>query len=123
MTLTRGMLLLTALIAAGATQAFAAALSVGAGSVGMSSTSAPRCTTAGLGVIQNLSGSNVISVTVSGLPAGCATATLQVTVNNQSTSSGGSATVPAGGGSVTVSLGTAVAIASTEQVDLVLTGP
>jgi hypothetical protein len=123
MTLARSVLLLTALIAPGAIPAFASALSVGAGSVGMGSTSVPRCTTAGLGVIQNLSGSNVISVTVSGLPSGCATATLQVTVNNQSTSSGGSATVPAGGGSVTVSLGSAVAIASTEQVDLVLTGP
>jgi hypothetical protein len=117
------MLLLTTLLAAGASPAFASALSVGAGSVGMASATAPRCTTAGLGVIQNLSGSNVISVTVSGLPSGCAAATLQLTVNNQTTSSGGSATVPAGGGSVTVSLATAVAISSTEEVDLVLTGP
>src|SRR6266850_652780 len=88
----------------GAGTAFAASLSFSGGSLGMTSTSTPRCTSAGLGVIQNLSGSNVISVTVSSLPSGCATATLQVTLNNAITSSSGSATVPAGGGSVTVTL-------------------
>jgi hypothetical protein len=111
------------LIALAATTAFAASLSLGGGSLGMASTSTPRCTTAGLGLIQNLSGSNVISVTVSNLPAACGSATLQVTLNNLTTSSGGSATVPAGGGSVTVTLAAAVAMATTEEIDLVLTGP
>jgi hypothetical protein len=123
MAVTRGTLLLVVLLAVGVSPAFAATLSIGSGSVGMGAVSAPRCTTAGLGVIQNLSGSSVISVTVTALPSGCAAATLQVTLNNQTTSSGGSATVPAGGGSVTVSLGTAVAISANEEVDLVLTGP
>ena len=103
--------------------AYAVSLTFDGRSLGMASTTTPRCTTAGLGVIQNLSGSSVISVTASGLPAGCATATLQVTVNNTSLSSSGSGTVPAGGGSVTVTLGSAVAIAAIEEVDLVLTGP
>lgn len=111
------------LVALGATTAFAASLSLGGGSLGMASTSTPRCTSAGLGLIQNLSGSNVISVTVNNLPAACGNATLQVTLNNLTTSSGGSATVPAAGGSVTVTLGAAVAIATTEEIDLVLTGP
>ena len=114
---------LAALVLLGSVVAYAASLSFGGGSLGMASTSTPRCTNTGLGVIQNLSGSNVLSVTVSGLPSGCGNATLQVTLNNAITSSGGSATVPAGGGSVTVTLGTAVAMSTTEEIDLVLTGP
>jgi hypothetical protein len=101
----------------------AASLSVGGGSVGMDQTNTPRCTNAGLGVIQNLSGSTVISITVSNVPSGCGGAALQVSVNNQTASSSGTATVPAGGGSVTVTLGTAVAIALAEEVDLVMVGP
>jgi len=112
--------LLTAL---GATTAFSASLAFGGGSLGMASTNTPRCTSAGLGLIQNLSGSNVISVTVNSLPSACGNATLQVTLNNLTTSSGGSATVPAAGGSVTVTLAAAVAMAATEEIDLVLTGP
>jgi hypothetical protein len=103
--------------------AFAASLALEGSSLGTATTSTPRCTHAGLGVIQNLSASTVISVTVSGLPATCANATLQVTVNNTITSSSGSATVSQEGGSVTVSLGTPVAIGTIEEIDLVLTGP
>ena len=107
----------------GAGAAFAASLAIQGGSLGMASASTPRCTTTGLGVIQNLSALTVISVTVSNVPATCAGATLQVTVNNTITSSGGSATVPGEGGSVTVSLATALAIGTVEQIDLVLDGP
>jgi hypothetical protein len=106
-----------------AATAFAASLSLAPGSLGADQEVVPRCTAAGLGVIQNVSGITAISVTVSSLPSGCGGATLQVTLNNQVTSSGGSATVPAGGGSVTVTLAVAVAITAAEQVDLVLTGP
>ncbi|HEY7025606.1 MAG TPA: hypothetical protein VH371_11670 [Candidatus Limnocylindrales bacterium] len=83
----------------------------------------PRCTTGSLSVAQNLSGNNVISVTVSGLPSACAGATLQAAVNNGSVSSSGSATIPGGGGSVTVILASAVAASTTEQTDLVVVGP
>ena len=106
-----------------AATAFAASLSMNGGSLGMAAISTPRCTAAGLGVVHNLSGVTVISVTVSNLPAGCGNATLQVTVNNQVTSSSGSAAVPAGGGSVTVTLGVAVAISAVAETDLVLIGP
>src|SRR5690349_18435475 len=107
----------------GAGVAFAASLAFDGRSLGMDAETTPRCTSVGLGVIQNVSGTTVASVTVSGLPSGCGNATLQVTVNNQVTSSGGSATVPSGGGSVTVTLAVAVAITAVAQVDLVLTGP
>ena len=50
-------------------------------------------------------------------------ATLQVTVNNGVTNSSGSAAVPAGGGSVTVTLGAAVAVTTATQTDMVLVGP
>jgi hypothetical protein len=115
--------LLLGLAPVGACVALAASLGVADRSLGVAWTGTPRCTSAGLGVIQNLSALTVVSVTVSGLPSGCGNATLQVTVNNTLTSSSGSATVPAGGGSVTVALAAAVAIGTAEEVDLILTGP
>lgn len=111
------------ILIAAAVTAYAASLTFDAGSLGMSWSGTPRCTNAGLGVAQNLSGVTVISVTVSSLPSACGNATLQVTVNNLITSSSGSATVPVGGGSVTVTLAVAVAVTAVEEIDLVLTGP
>jgi hypothetical protein len=115
----------------GALAAVAAAVAVGAaaslaatsGSLGAGSVAMPRCTTAGLGVIQDLSGSNVISVTVSGLPVACGIGTLQVAVNNGAASSTGSTTVPTGGGSVTVTLAAAVAVSTAETTDVIVVGP
>jgi hypothetical protein len=107
----------------GVTFGAAASLAVTSSTLGAASTSTPRCTAAGLSVVQNLSGTTVISVTVSGLPAACGTATLQVAVNNGVANATGSAAVPAGGGSVTVVLGSAPAVSTTEQIDLVLIGP
>lgn len=101
----------------------AASLALAADSLGARDLTVPRCTTAGLGVIQNLSGSNVISVTVSNLPSTCGGATINVTLNNLVTNSSGSNTVPGGGGSVTVTLASAIAATTTEQIDLILTGP
>jgi hypothetical protein len=123
MALLRPAALLIVIAIAGAGVAFAATLTFDGRSLGMDAETTPRCTTAGLGVIQNLSGSTVISVTVSSLPPGCGNATLQVAVNNLVTSSGGSTTVPVGGGSVTVTLAAAIAITASEEIDLVLTGP
>ena len=123
MALLRPAAFLAAVAVAGAAVAFAASLSFDGGSLGADAETIPRCTTAGLGVIPNVSGTTIVSVSVSGLPSACGNATLQVTLNNQVTSSGGSNTVPAGGGSVTVTLAAAVAITPVEQIDLVLTGP
>ena len=119
----RAVPLLAVLGIAGVAVAFAASVTLSPGSLGMDLESVPRCTAAGLGVVQNLSGATVVSVTVSSVPAACGGATLQATVNNQVTSSGGSTTVPGGGGSVTVTLALAVAITAVEEVDLVITGP
>lgn len=101
----------------------AASAAVSTDSLGASSISIPRCTAAGLGVLQNLTAATVSSVTVSGLPAACGGGTLQVTVNNGLTNSSGSAAIPAGGGSTTVTLAVAVAVTASEQTDLVVVGP
>jgi hypothetical protein len=103
--------------------AFAAALPTATGSLAADRVATPRCTNAGLLVIPNLSGANVASVTVSSLPSACGGATIQVAVNDGTTSSSGSGTVPGGGGSVTVTLGAAVPAATAEELDVVLTGP
>lgn len=111
------------LTATGAVIGVAASVSFTSGTLGAATVATPRCTTAGLSVLQNLSAGTVISVTVGGLSAACGTANLQVTVNNGVTNASGSAAVPAGGGSVTVTLGSAPLVTATEQTDLVLVGP
>ena len=101
----------------------AASLNLAADTLGAARVTMPRCTTAALTVVPNLVGSSVGSVTVGGLPASCGTATLQVTVANGATSGSGSATVPAGGGSVTVALGTTPTLTATTRTDVLLVGP
>jgi hypothetical protein len=101
----------------------AASLNLAAGSLGSRSIATPRCTSTGLLVTQNLSGTTVVSVTVAGIPAGCAGAVVQATVNNGAVSGSGSATVGAGGGSVSVTLATAPAVTAAELTDVVLIGP
>ena len=118
-------LLLPVIVAAmcGLTMGAAASLPFATAGLGAARQSVPRCTSGALSVMPNLTGSNVVSVTVSGLPSGCGGANLQVAVNNGSANSSGSASVPAGGGSVTVNLASAVAATTTQQVDLVVVGP
>ena len=101
----------------------AASLNWSSGSLGAGSASVAHCQSSGLGVAQNLSGSNVVSVTVSQIDSACANASVSATVNNGTTSSSGSGTVPAGGGSVTLTLATAVAAKDSEEIDVSINGP
>jgi hypothetical protein len=101
----------------------AASVAFSSDTLGAARAATPRCTSAGLTVFQNLSAGTVVSVTVGGLPAACGGATLQATLNNGAANASGSAAVPAGGGSVTVTLGSAPAVAVADQVDMVLVGP
>jgi hypothetical protein len=101
----------------------AASVSFSSDTLGAATTSTPRCTSAGLTVFQNLSGTTVTSVIVGAIPAACAGATLQATLNTGAANASGSATVPAGGGSVTVTLASALAVAAADQIDLVMVGP
>lgn len=107
----------------GAVVGAAASLSLSSRTLGAATAATPRCTTAGLTVFQNLSAATVISVTVGAIPAACAAATIQVTLNTGAANASGSSTVPAGGGSVTVTLGSAPTVAVADQIDLVMVGP
>jgi hypothetical protein len=119
----RGVLVAALLVGIGSVAGLAASLALASQTVGTAQAETPRCTSVGLGVVPNLSGTNVASVTVSGLPSTCGSATLQVAVNNGAASSSGSSAVPAGGGSVTVTLAAAVAASAAEEIDLVVIGP
>ena len=119
----RGFTTAAVLVFAGCSLGMAASLTFSTGSVAGARAATPRCTNASLVVIPNLSGANVVSATVSGLPSACGNATIQVAVNNGSASGSGSGTVPAGGGSVSVTLGSAVASTAAAEIDLILTGP
>ena len=112
-----------ALLAMTAVLAAAASLVAGSGSLGAGAATTPRCTTAGHSVLHNLSAGTIVSVAVGRLPASCGNATLEVTVNNGLVSASGPSVVPAGGGSVTVTLVGAPAVVGAVQTDLILIGP
>ena len=80
----------------------------------------PARHTNGVTTLPTLSSGNVTAVTVSGIAAACGNLTLKATVNNGTTSSNGSATVPAGGGSASVTLAASVAMKDTMQIDVVI---
>ena len=101
----------------------AASLALATQTVGAARVTPARCTAAGLTVTPTLVGTAWTSVAVGGLPVSCGGATLQLTVNNGTTNSGGSAVVPAAGGTVTVTLAVAQALTAVMQTDLVVTGP
>ena len=77
----------------------------------------------GVTILQNLTGTNVVSVTVGGIASTCGGATLSLTLNNGLTSSSGSGVVPAAGGSMTVALAAAVAVRDSARIDVVIPGP
>ncbi len=109
-----------AMTAAFAFPVLAATLGSTSRSLGAGGAAVARCDTDGIATRPNLSGTTVVSVTVSGIAGECGGFTLKATVTG-GTSSGGSATVPGGGGSVTVTLATAVAVVQSMRFDLVMT--
>ena len=101
----------------------AASFSMGSKSLGTQGVAVPRCDTDAYAIVQNLTVSNVVSVTVTGIASACATATMSATVNNGTANSSGSAVVPAGGGSLTITLAVPVAVTDVEQIDVSVVGP
>jgi hypothetical protein len=102
---------------------YAASQSFGTKTLGGNNAAVSRCDTDGVTIVHNLSGSNVISVTIGSIASACATATLSVDVNNGTANSTGSGTVPAGGGSMTVSLAAGVAADDGMETDVAISGP
>lgn len=101
----------------------AASLAFPASPIGAGIAAIPRCANKGLSVVQTVATTSVTGVVVSGFPSACGGATVLVTVNNGSANSSGSGTVPIGGGIVTVTLASGVAVAASDQIDLAVTGP
>lgn len=106
-----------------ATLGFASSLPTATKKLGASSAAVARCDTDGVTILQNLSGTNVASVTVGSIASSCGGATLSLTFNNGTTSSSGSGAVPAGGGSMTVTLAAAVALKDSGRIDVAISGP
>ena len=112
-----------ALLAAASAYGLATSLPLTSHSLAATSVSVPRCPTTGTTVLENVAGTNITSVTVGAIDATCAGGTLSLTVYNGTATGSGSAIVPAGGGTLTVTLGSAVAFVDNARVDLVVTGP
>jgi len=102
---------------------YAAAQGTGTNSLGSNTATVSRCDTDGITVTHNLSGSNVISVAVGSIASACGNASISVDVNNGTANSSGSGTVPAGGGSMTVTLGAGVAAKDGMETDVAISGP
>ncbi|HEY6379440.1 MAG TPA: hypothetical protein VI316_09690 [Candidatus Dormibacteraeota bacterium] len=108
------------LLALGA--AAAASLSTTTNTVGAASTPVPRCATAGVGVVQNFSAGNVVSVTLSNLDPVCQGGTVSLTVNAAGVTGSGTGVVPASG-PLTITISPSVAFAGNAEVDLAIAGP
>lgn len=102
---------------------FASSLPSSSGTLGAGNATVPKCQTSAITVTQTLSGSNVVSVTVAGISSTCGNGTLTAAVDNLTSASSGSATIPAGGGSVTATLASAVAAKDVERIDVSILGP
>ena len=110
---------------AGVRMASAATVSSSTANLAAVQVAVPRCSTPGMQVIETVSNSATITaVTVNGIDPVCAGGVLDLTVNSGGgTTTGGSATVPSGGGSLTITLGTPPALVAGSEVDLVVVGP
>jgi hypothetical protein len=76
------------------------------------------CDPDGVTTLFVLSGTSVASVTVSGISSACGNAAINVAVNNGTTSSSGTASVPVGGGSVSVTLSSSVPLNDAMQTEI-----
>ena len=106
-----------------ATVGHAAGITASTSGLGAGRTAVTACDSNGVSVVQVLTGTNVTGVAVGGIDASCGGETLSATVNNGTANSTGSATVPVGGGSVTVTLAAGVAFKDADEIDLTITGP
>ena len=112
-----GAVVLFAIIGHGASMG-AASTTMGAGKAAVTA-----CDPDGITVTQVLTGINVTAVGVGGVASACGTGSISVTVNNGTANSTGTAIVPAGGGSMTVTLASAVAMKDSDEIDVAITGP
>jgi hypothetical protein len=102
----------------------ASSLATGTATLGDSSAGVTRCDTDGFTITPTIVGTatTVSGLTVAGINAACAGQTLTADVNNGLANSTASAVVPAGGGSVSLTLATAVAGREGIQYDVTVSG-
>jgi hypothetical protein len=90
--------------------ALAANLSTSSQTTGAGTSATTRCDNDGFSSIFELTSTDVSSVDVSDIASTCGSKTANVTVTNGTTTGSGSATIPAGGGSVTVTISPVVPV-------------
>jgi hypothetical protein len=116
------------LVAVGLPVAAAAALGVADGTLGSGSAAPASCDSAPA-VVQTVGTSspnttNIVSVDVAGIVSGCAGGTLKVSLYNGTDAvQEATTTIPAGGGTATVSFGTPVPLKESHLVAVSLQGP
>jgi len=99
----------------------ASSLADGSRSLATNKAAVSSCDPGGVSTLLNNSAVSpypIASVTVSGIASACAGQTLRVTVTNSTTSSSGSVAVPAGGGSVTVTLPASITETDAMRTDI-----
>lgn len=117
-----GMAAVIMMIAAAITFGLAASLLFGSQTFAGGSAAVAPCDSDGVSVVRTLSGTNVVSVTVGGIASACGNGALSVTVSNGITNVSGSAVVPAGGGSIVVTLATPILATEAMTTDLTIVG-
>jgi len=90
--------------------------------IGAGTASIVPCATVGITMTET-GGATITSITLTNIPAACGGAALVATFNNNAAAtSTASGTVPAGGGSMTLTLSASIALTDASQVDIVMTG-
>jgi hypothetical protein len=108
--------------------AAAATVSISSGTLGAGSGTPAACDGGAPTVVQNVgtvsNATNIVSVDVSGIASACGGGTVQVAVyNNTDVAQEATKAIPAGGGTVNLTLGTPVALKGAHLVSVTLQGP
>jgi len=114
---------LAAVVVWSAASAHASSVTIGAKTLAANSAAVSSCDTDRVTIVPNLSGANVVSITMGSIDAACGGGTLSIAFSNGTTSSTGSGVIPGGGGALTVTLAAAVAAKDSAQVFTTIVGP
>ena len=98
----------------------AASLSGASGTLGGGNAAVTKCDADGVRSVFTPVGGNVTAITVSGVASACGGLTLNVVVNNGSTTTTGTGLVPIGGGSVVVLPIPPIAMTNAMQTDFLI---
>jgi expansin (peptidoglycan-binding protein) len=117
------LLIATTLAVATVTVGLAAGLPIQTRTLGAGSAPVAPCDLDGITVRPVLSASNVSSISIGGIAAQCAGASLSATLTNGTSTASGTTTVPAGGGSASVALAALPLFTESMTIDVVMSGP